>query len=144
MQPPPPNLFREKTLFKNKIKWKKDRKRSCVYFKPSAVRQKKSSKGDTVSFVQQALYRKFETKITRNETAWPHSQFPRSCICERFIYTHNRSANFAVLHFGTDRGNIHINHLQIHECGNWGSRQHSFISGIFVLNFRYSAFAVGE
>ncbi len=32
----------------------------------------------------------------------------------------------------------------VHEYGNWGTRQHSFISGNFVLNFRYSAFVVGE
>jgi hypothetical protein len=40
-----------------------------------------------------ALYRKFEASISRNETARPRSQFLHSCICERFIYFHGRSAN---------------------------------------------------
>jgi hypothetical protein len=40
-----------------------------------------------------ALYRKFETNIPRNETARPRSQFLHSCICARFIYSHDRSAN---------------------------------------------------
>jgi hypothetical protein len=41
--------------------------------------------------------------IPRNETAWPSyfqnrmsaSQFPHSCICERFIYSQDLSAYFA-------------------------------------------------
>ncbi len=41
------------------------------------------------------LYRKFETNIPRNETARPRSQFLHSCICERFIYSHDQSAYFA-------------------------------------------------
>jgi len=32
-------------------------------------------------------------KISRNDTAWPRSQFLRSCISERFIYSHDRSTN---------------------------------------------------
>ncbi len=41
-------------------------------------------------------YRKLETNIPRNETMRPRSQFPHSCICERFIYSHDRSTYFAV------------------------------------------------
>jgi hypothetical protein len=33
--------------------------------------------------------------ISRNKTAWPCPQFLQSCICERFIYFHNRSTYFA-------------------------------------------------
>jgi hypothetical protein len=40
-----------------------------------------------------------QSNIPRNETAVLHSQFPHSCFCKRFIFSHNRS--------------------QIHECGNW-------------------------
>ena len=40
-----------------------------------------------------ALYRKFETNIPRNETARPRPQFLHPCICERFINSHDRSAN---------------------------------------------------
>jgi hypothetical protein len=38
------------------------------------------------------LYQKFETYIGRNETARPYSQFLHSCVCERFIYSRNRSS----------------------------------------------------
>ncbi len=34
------------------------------------------------------LYRKFETYIHKNKTAWPRSQFLPSCIWQRFIYSH--------------------------------------------------------
>jgi hypothetical protein len=41
-----------------------------------------------------AMYGKFgETTIPRNETAPPRSQFPHSCVCERFIYSHDRLTN---------------------------------------------------
>jgi hypothetical protein len=36
--------------------------------------------------------RKFETNIPRNEIARPQSQFPHSCVCDRFIYSQDRSA----------------------------------------------------
>jgi hypothetical protein len=52
------------------------------------------------------LHRKFETKIPRNETARPRSQVLNSCICERIIYSHERSAYFAVLRLRTDPGNL--------------------------------------
>ncbi len=32
------------------------------------------------------------TYITRKEIAQPQSQFPHSCVCGRFIYSHDRSA----------------------------------------------------
>ncbi len=38
------------------------------------------------------VYRKFETNIPRNETARPQAQFLHECFCERFIYSHDRSA----------------------------------------------------
>ncbi len=36
--------------------------------------------------------RKFETNIPRKGIARPQSQFPHSCVCERFIYSQDRSA----------------------------------------------------
>ncbi len=39
--------------------------------------------------------RKFETNIPRKWIARPQSQFPHSCVCEQFIYSHNRPANSA-------------------------------------------------
>ncbi len=50
-------------------------------------------------FVQQpprywicTLQRKSHLAVPRKEVARPQSQFPHSCVCERFIYSHNRSA----------------------------------------------------
>ncbi len=34
----------------------------------------------------------FETNIPRKGIVRPQSQFPHSCVCERFIYSHDRSA----------------------------------------------------
>ncbi len=50
--------------------------------------------------------RKFETNISRNQTARLQSQFLRSWFCERFIYTHDRSADSAAENRWTYRGNI--------------------------------------
>ncbi len=36
-------------------------------------------------------YRRFETNIPRKGIAWPQSQFPHSCVSERFIFSHKRS-----------------------------------------------------
>ncbi len=58
------------------------------------------------------LYKKFETNIPRNETARPRSYFLHSCICKRFIYSHDRSAYFAV--FIVDRSWEYIRSSQIH------------------------------
>jgi hypothetical protein len=40
------------------------------------------------------------------EIARPQSQFPNSCIYERFIYSHNLSAYYAAGNMWTDPGNI--------------------------------------
>jgi hypothetical protein len=44
---------------------------------------------------QSTLYRKSDFGIPRNGIAWPRSQFLHSCICERFIYSQDRSAYLA-------------------------------------------------
>ncbi len=38
-----------------------------------------------------------ETNFPKIETARHRSQFLHSCICEQFIYSHDRSAYFSVL-----------------------------------------------
>ncbi len=43
-----------------------------------------------------ALQRRSDLCIPRNETSRRHFQFSYSCICERFIYCHHRSAYFAI------------------------------------------------
>jgi hypothetical protein len=65
------------------------------------------------------LHRKFETNIPRNETGGPPSQFLHSCIGERFIYSHDRFAYFALLRLQTDHENIKIVHRYMNgEIGN--------------------------
>ncbi len=44
----------------------------------------------TVLHTAKNQYRKFETNIPRN------GQFPHSCVCDRFIYSHDRSSYSAV------------------------------------------------
>ncbi len=79
------------------------------------------------------LYRKSDLCIIRNETAGPSSQFLHSCVCERLIYSQDRSAYLAAANWE------YINSSQIHECVN-GETEHyhaileitrlrSFISG---------------
>ncbi len=44
--------------------------------------------------------------------------FPHLCVCERFIYSQDRSTYFLQQNSQTNRGNtVHIN--SAHECGNW-------------------------
>jgi hypothetical protein len=38
--------------------------------------------------------------------AWPQSQFPHSCICERFTYSQDRSTYFLQQNRQIDHGNI--------------------------------------
>jgi hypothetical protein len=45
-----------------------------------------------VQYTAKTQYRKFETNISRKENALPQSQFLHSYFCERFIYSHDRSA----------------------------------------------------
>jgi hypothetical protein len=76
----------------------------------------------------------------RKETARPQSQFPHLCICERFIYYHDRSTCSRI--GGPILGTYTVNRLQKHKCRNWDwSHAVSFL-GIFVSNFRYIVFAV--
>jgi hypothetical protein len=76
------------------------------------------------------VYRKFELNILRNETARPRSQFLHSCVCEIFIYSHERSENVVQQNRRTDRG--------INKCRNWERGRAVSFLGIFVLNFLYS------
>ncbi len=57
--------------------------------------------------IAKTLYRKFETKNTRNKTARLRSQFLHSWICERFIYSQDQSACVATANW-VDRslGNV--------------------------------------
>ncbi len=52
---------------------------------------------------------KFETNILRKGIARPQTHFPHSCVCGRFIYSHDRSA-YSVA------GNMWTDPLGIYEC----------------------------
>ncbi len=66
------------------------------------------------------------------------SQFLHSCICKRFIYSHDRfrKRNTAK---NADRSCEYINRFQIHECRNWERGRAVSFLGIFVTHFRCSA-----
>ncbi len=53
-------------------------------------------------------YWKFETNIPRKGIVRPQSQIPHSCVCERFIYSHDRSAYSGAGNMWIDPGNIKI------------------------------------
>jgi hypothetical protein len=56
--------------------------------------------------------------IPRKGIVWPQSQFPHSCVCEQFIYSHDRSA-YSAAGKNVDWSGEYINRSQTHECGNW-------------------------
>ncbi len=70
------------------------------------------------NFTAKTQYQKLETKIPRKGIVRPQSQFPHSWICERFIYSHNRSGYSAAGKY-VDQSWEYIKRSQTHECGNW-------------------------
>jgi hypothetical protein len=69
-----------------------------------------------------AMQRNFDLCIPRKGTARPQSQFAQSCVCERFIYFHDRFTYFP----SADRSWEYRNCSQIHECrtGNEAAQLH--------------------
>jgi hypothetical protein len=57
---------------------------------------------------------------------------PISCVCERFIYSQNRSTNFLLQNRQIDFSNIKNRSLR-HECGHWDCGRAVPFLGIFVL-----------
>jgi hypothetical protein len=82
-------------------------------------------------------YREFKTNISRKGLARPQFQFLHSCVCERFMYSHDWSAYSAAGKY-MDRSWEYINRSQTHECRNcdW-VRAISFL-GIHKWDFRCS------
>ncbi len=65
------------------------------------------------------LQRRSDLCIPRNEPSQPCSQFPHSCICERFIYSQYRSPFFLQHNRKTDSGNMLIAHKNMNvDIGN--------------------------
>jgi hypothetical protein len=90
-----------------------------------------------ISCFLHALQRNFDLFIPRKGTARPQSQFPHSCVCERFIYTPTIGTPiFLQQNTQTYQGNIYINRTQKHECRNWDYGRAVPFLGIYVSNFR--------
>ncbi len=79
------------------------------------------SGGCSVQYTAKNQYRQFETNIPRKGTARPQSS-PNfhSCVCERYMYSHDRSAYSSCRKY-VDCGPILgiYNRSKTHECGNW-------------------------
>ncbi len=65
------------------------------------------------------------------------SQFPHAFVCERFIYSRDRSTYFPAPEYA-DRSWEYINRTQTHAWGNWDCSRAGPFLGIYVSNFRYS------
>jgi hypothetical protein len=72
--------------------------------------------------------------------ARPQSQFPQSCVPERFIYSQDRSTYFPAVNYA-DLSWEYINRSQTHECGNWDCGRAIPFHGIFDSNFMNCVFA---
>jgi hypothetical protein len=69
---------------------------------------------------------KFHLCIPFLGIAWPQSQFPHSCVCERFIYSQDRFTYFPVAE-KADWSWKYINLSQIYECRNWATEHYSSV-----------------
>ncbi len=85
------------------------------------------------------LQRQFSLYIPFLGIARPQSQFPHSCVCERFIYSQDRSTYFLQQKRQT---RMYIIRSQTHECGNWDWGPEIPFLWIFVSNYRHFVFAV--
>ncbi len=99
-------------------------------FYPFSIVYRKMTRLDFIFnvWMYSALQRKSHIGIPFLGIAWPQSQFPYSCVCERFIYSQDRS--------------IYINRSQTHEGGNWDCGRAILLLGIFILNFWHWFFEV--
>jgi hypothetical protein len=105
------------------------------------TRTEYSARHGPLPFSKNTLQRRSDLCIPRNETEGPHSQYSPLFICERFLYSHDRSTYFAAANSGRPTWEYR-NRFQIHEGRNWERYRAVSLLGIFVSNFRYSIFAV--
>ncbi len=84
---------------------------------------------------------KIPNNIPRKGIARPQSQFSHSCVCERLIYFHDRSAYSAAGKY-VGRSWEYINRSQTHECGNWDWGRAIPFLGIHKLDFRCNVYTV--
>jgi len=57
---------------------------------------------------------KIRDKYARKGIAGPQSQFPHSCVCERFIYSHGHRPAYSAEGKYVDRSWVYINRSQTH------------------------------
>jgi hypothetical protein len=93
-------------------------------------------------YTPKTKYRNFETNIPRKGISGSQSQFPHSCVCERFIYSHDRPASLFCWRKYVDRSWDYINRSQTHECWNWGWGRAIPRKGIHKEDFRCSVWKI--
>ncbi len=106
--------------------WKRvegDRMNILVFPKVTSLRKPLSSSNTCIErmplgHTAKNQCRKFESNIPRKGIARQQSQFPHSCVCERFLYSHIRSAYSSAGKY-VDRSWEYINRSHTHESGNW-------------------------
>jgi hypothetical protein len=89
-------------------------------------------------YTAKTKYRNFETNIPRKGISGSQSQFPHSCVCERFIYSHDRSPYIFCWRKYVDWSWDFINRSQTHESWNWGWGRAIPRKGINKGDFRCS------
>jgi hypothetical protein len=80
---------------------------------------------------------KIRNKYSQKRYCAATVQFPHSCVCERFIYSHNRSAYSSAGKY-VDRPWENINHSQTRESRNWDWGRATPRKGIHKWDFRCS------
>jgi hypothetical protein len=102
------DTLKDKTL-KNSQDFAQKPQRNCTFMNSASVVRQSHSYSNIILYLSHTSKNqnlKFETNIPRKGIARPQSQFPHSCVCERFIYSHDRSAYSAAGNMLTDPGNI--------------------------------------
>ncbi len=88
------------------------------FFTADELLDRPALSGHTLSamHIAKRQYWIFETNIPRKGIAWPQSQFPHSCVCERFLYFYGWSAYSAAGKY-VDRSSEYMYKRSLtHEC----------------------------
>jgi hypothetical protein len=90
-----------------------------------------------------ALQRNFDLYIPRKGTAQPQSQFPHSCVFERFIFSQDRSTYFPASEYA-DRPTEYINLIRKYECRSWDCGSAVLFLKIYVSNLGIVSLQCGK